>query len=172
MSKAAQSPAEPIEDWIAALSETDRNQYLVRVAKGEKYVGPELMQRLRQQFSQPVNKASLDAGRSFAELVAAAEGKAAERERRKQQKAEKAEQQRLESLSPKTESLWKEVWQLIGQGQAKSYDKAVSHLKDLKAIAERKDQLESFYERFQEIEQQFIRKRSLISRFKEAELTR
>ncbi|MEM8809885.1 MAG: hypothetical protein AAGF01_28025 [Cyanobacteria bacterium P01_G01_bin.38] len=140
------------------------------MAKGEKYVRTELMRRFRQQFSQPVDNASVDAGRSLAELVAAAEHKAAERDRKAQQKAEKAEQQRLESLSPKAESLWKEVWQLIGQGQAKSYDKAVSHLKDLKAIAGRKDQLEAFYERFQEIEQQFSRRTALISRLNKAGL--
>ncbi|MEO0456653.1 MAG: hypothetical protein AAF152_08725, partial [Cyanobacteria bacterium P01_A01_bin.114] len=75
ISETAQSPTEPIEDWIAALPEAERNQYLVRVAKGEKYVGAELMQRLRQQFGQPTATPHTETGRSFADLVAAAEHK-------------------------------------------------------------------------------------------------
>jgi predicted nucleic acid-binding protein len=85
-----QAIAEPIEDWIAALPEAERNQYLIRVAKGETHVGAELMQHLRQLFSQPIALSGETSGRSLADLVAIAEGKRNHRKHKEKQAAEKA----------------------------------------------------------------------------------
>ncbi len=72
-SPTSQAIAEPIEDWIAALPELERNRYLVRVAKGESHVGAELIQHLRQSFGQPIASTGETSGRSLADLVAITE---------------------------------------------------------------------------------------------------
>jgi len=172
-SKSIPSPTEtePIETWITAMPESERNHYLLRVARGENHVGLELMRYLRQQFGERPAVLPGEAGsRTFAELEAAAIQKGDERSRQEQLEAEAAEQQRLKSLIPKTDQLWQLVQHLIARGQAKTYDEAVAHLVDLRAIAQMQDQTEPFDKRIQEIEERFSRKRSLISRLKEAEL--
>ncbi len=171
-SKAASSPAsEPIEQWIAALPERERNQYLLRVAQGENHVGLELMQRLRQQFgSPPTVLTATVAGRTFAQLEAASSQKFDEREQKEQATAEKSEQQRLKSLIPEIDNLWALVHNLLKRGQAKTYGEAIVHLKDLQAIAHLQNDSLTFQKRIQQIEQDFARKRSLIARLAQADL--
>ncbi len=167
----ASAAAEPIATWIAALPESERNQYLLRVAKGENHVGLELMQQLRQQFGkQPVVSAGKAGSRTFADLTAASKQKSDARSRKEQADAEKAEQQRIEALIPQTEKLWQLVQQLTKRGQAKTYDEAVAHLVDLRAIAHLQNDLPSFNQRLQDIAEEYSRKRSLISRLQAAGL--
>ncbi len=162
---------EPIETWIAALPESERNQYLLRVAKGENHVGLELMQQLRQQFGkQPVVAAGKTGSRTFAELTAASKQKSHARSRKEKADAKKAEQQRIEALIPQTDKLWQLVQQLLKRGQAKTYDEAVAHLVDLRAIAHLQNDLPSFNQRLQDITEEYSRKRSFISRLQAAGL--
>jgi len=99
--------AEPIETWIAALPESVRNHYLLRVANGETHVGLELMQHLRQQFgTQSAVLEGRSGCRTFAELTAASKQKFDERSRQEKAEAEIAEQQRIESLIPQVDTLW------------------------------------------------------------------
>jgi hypothetical protein len=88
----SQAIAEPIEEWVAALPEAERNHYLVRMAKGETYVGGELMQRLRELFShrQPLTNSQTASRRSLANLVEIADEKRKQRQRKEQQAAAKA----------------------------------------------------------------------------------
>jgi hypothetical protein len=163
--------AEPIETWIAALPEIERNQYLLRVAQGENHVGLELMQRLRQQFGKsPAAPTGTAASRTFAQLETASAQKLDERKQKAKAAAETAEQQRLKSLMSETDKLWELVQHLIKRGQAQTYDEAIAHLKDLQAIATLQNDSATFQKRVQQIEQDFSRKRSLISRLKQANL--
>lgn len=163
--------AEPIETWISALSESERDRYLLRVAKGENYVGLELMQRLRQQFGkQPVVSAGKAGSRTFAELETISRQKGKEQALKEQAAAEKVEQQRIEALIPQVDKLWQLVQHLADRGQAKTYDEAVAHLVDLRAIAHLQDNLPSFAKRLQAITTKYSRKRSFISRLKAASL--
>jgi hypothetical protein len=94
-SQKSQAIAEPIAEWIAALPEAERNQYLLRVAQGETHVGSELMQRLRKQFSQPTTTAYTESRRTLAELIAIADQKHQQRQHKKQQADERAKRKKL-----------------------------------------------------------------------------
>lgn len=162
---------EPVEEWISALSEDERNQYLLRVAKGESHVGVELMQRLRQQFNQPIKTVSVEGRRTFAELVRIAEERTQKRQQAEQELTKKAEQSRVESLGgPKVELQWLVVMELVESGQSKNYEKAVGHLKNLRAIAKKSNKLEAFYARLQELKQMASRKKSFIAKVADAGL--
>lgn len=161
---------EPIEAWILALSEKDRNQYLLRVAKGESHVGVELMQRLRQQFGSS-KTAGAQGSRTFAEMVSIAKEKTQKRQQAEQVLTKKAEQVRVESLGgPKVELRWLVVMELVESGQANSYEKAVGHLSALRAIAEKSNKLAAFYARLEELKQTASRKKSFIAKVKESGL--
>ncbi len=162
---------EPIADWISALSEAERNQYLLRVANGESHVGIELVRRLRQQFGEPIKPTSKEGRRSFAGLVAIAEQKTQQREQATRKKAAKAEAERIAALGgPKVELRWLAINELAESGQAKNYEKAVGHLRELRAIAEQDNKLAAFDNRLQELKEQFRRKKSLIAKLDDAKL--
>ncbi|NEP20345.1 MAG: hypothetical protein F6J97_26275 [Leptolyngbya sp. SIO4C1] len=169
-SDAQKLPKEPIADWVAALSEAERIKYLVRVAQGESHVGLELIQRLRAKFGQPVTAVQTAGRRTLAELVAAAQQKAEQRQRKVKLAAEKAEQKRLAALVPKVDNLWQSVEQLIERKQAKPYDEAVAQLKDLRAIAQQQGTLAAYNQRFQAIEPIVMRRPGLLRRMRAAGL--
>ncbi|MEM6597401.1 MAG: hypothetical protein AAF810_06170 [Cyanobacteria bacterium P01_D01_bin.36] len=165
------SSEEPVEAWIAELPESERNDYLLRVAKGENHVGLELMQQLRQQFGgQPAVLAATAGSRTFAELKVAAKQKSDGQARKEQAEAERAEQQRIKALVPQVDKVWQLVHHLIERGQAKTYDEAIAHLMDLQAISELQGEITAFDKRVKEVEETYGRKRSLISRLKKANL--
>lgn len=159
--------AEPIEAWIAELSEAERNHYLLRVAQGERNIGIELIQKLREQFGQqPTTLTGQIGSRTFAELEAAAQQKSNEQVIKAKAEAEKIEQQWIESPIPQVEKLWQLIRHLIERGQAKTDDEAVAHLVDLQAITTLQNNSTTFQKQVNGIAKEFSRKRSLISKLK------
>ena len=129
------------------------------------------MQRLQQQFGEPINPGSAEGNRTFAELVEMAKAKTEQREKAERKQAEDAERRRIEAPGgPKVEGMWVTVSGLVGTGQAKKYDEAVRQVKKLRAIAEKDNKLNAFYARLTEVKEQFSRKKSFISRLDEVGL--
>ena len=159
---------EPVSEWIANLSENERNHYLLRVVRGDPHVGVELIQQLRQMFSQPLVNAGTISGRSLANLMASAEKARKQRKHKEQLVAEKARQERLDALAPHGDALWQEVFRLIGLKQTKAYDQAIVHLKELRDLAEHQGNLKEFYNRIEQIKQQYTNRPGLISRLQKA----
>jgi hypothetical protein len=62
---------EPLERWMGLLPETERNAFLLRVARGEAHVGSELLRRLREVGGGGKLPTATAPRRSFAELQAA-----------------------------------------------------------------------------------------------------
>lgn len=163
--------AEPIADWIAALPESERNAYLLRVARGETHVGAELIQQLRQQFSRDGEKSSCaDAGRTVAAILAIATQKRNQRKHQEKLAARAAKRKRLDAIAPKAESLWQEVVRLIERKQAKSYDDAVEQLQELRDLAEYQGNLPHFQARIQHLQQQYRNRPAFLSRLQKARL--
>jgi hypothetical protein len=168
-SPGAQVQEEPIAEWIAALPETDRNAYLLRVAQGETHVGAELMQRLRQKTT--TSKAKLKSpGRTLAQLCAIADEQYEIRETKANKSAAKARQKYLKSLEPKVTEIWQEVMNLIELKQPQPYTEAVAHLVDLRDLAHSQDKLVEFQARIMSLKQQFSTRSALITRLKNAKL--
>jgi uncharacterized Zn finger protein len=120
-------------------------------------------------------------GRTAAELWEAAEDRRAAREKAAEQRRRKAEAReaaaeaaayakRLDQLATRTEEAWREAAELIETRKPREYDRAVSLLRDLQALAEREEGSAEFRQRFGELRVRHDRKPSLQERFDKAGL--
>ena len=170
-SQAKQTKKEPLADWIASLPESDRNDYLLRVAQGETHVGTELMQRLRQEFGETTTVSGAHTGRSLAQLVDLAEREQQQRQKRDEIAAQKARNRYLDGIAPKTDQLWKEVFRLIELKQAKPYEEAVNILIDLRDLADYKGTSSLFQDGLNQVINQYAKRPALMRRLQNAQLT-
>jgi hypothetical protein len=180
---AASSPAieEPggLAEWIASLAAEEKDALLARVAGGE---GAQVEALLLRRFRAPSgSSASAVPGRTAAELWEAAEDRRAAREKAAEQRRRKAEARKaaaeaaayakhLDQLATRTEEAWREAAELIETKKPREYDRAVSLLRDLQALAEREEGSAEFRQRFGELRVRHDRKPSLQERFDKAGL--
>lgn len=170
-SASAQATSEPIEEWLAALSDAERNRYLLRAINGETHIGAELLLHLRAQYGQKKTPTGTDTQRTLAELIEVAQTKQQAREQKERQVAENAERKRLEAIAPKAETLWKEVLRLVELKQASSYDRAVAHLRDLRDVAVMQGTLDAFRDRVLKLREQYSNRPGFITRLRNAGLS-
>ncbi|MFI1578831.1 hypothetical protein [Embleya sp. NPDC020630] len=165
-----------LRDRIAALPDTDKDDYLLRVAEGsDVHVRTELLRRYRG----PAEPAA--AGRTVAQLLNAA----AERRQRheeadrrecaaaEQRRAEKAAQERercLTALAADVDSVWLRVDALIAAKKPREYDQAVELLQDLRELAQREGTTDDFTGGITRIRDEHARKPALIARLDRADL--
>jgi hypothetical protein len=180
---AASSPAieEPggLAAWIASLAAEEKDALLARVAGGE---GAQVQALLLRRFrAASGSSAAAVPGRTAAELWEAAEDRRAAREKAAEQRRRKAEAReaaaeaaayakRLDQLATRTEEAWREAAELIETRKPQEYDRAVSLLRDLQALAEREEGSAEFRQRFGELRVRHDRKPSLQERFDKAGL--
>jgi hypothetical protein len=169
-SASAQATSEPVEEWIAALPEAERNRYLLKVIKGESHVGAELLLHLREQHGKQNTPVGTDSRRTLAELMAIAQNKQQVRIQKEREAAEKARRKQLEAIAPKAETLWKEVARLVELKQAGFYDQAVAHLRDLRDVAVMQGASDAFRDRILNLQKQFSNRPGFITRMQKAVL--
>lgn len=153
--------------WVEALPEREKNDIILRAARGDgAIVQVELQHRVRGVL-EPV-----PGRRTVGELLAGARNRCAERERRaaelladerarRERAAAAAREQGLESLAQQEEQAWQRVHVLIDTKKPREYDAAVTLLEDLRAVGERQDRVDEFEQRMLE----HRRKPRLIDRF-------
>lgn len=180
---AASSPVieEPggLAEWIALLAAEEKDSLLARVAGGE---GAQVQALLLRRFrAARGSSAAAVPGRTAAELWEAAEDRRAAREKAAEQRRRKAEARKaaaeaaayakhLDQLATRTEEAWREAAELIETKKPREYDRAVSLLRDLQALAEREGGSAEFRQRFGELRVRHDRKPSLQERFDKAGL--
>jgi hypothetical protein len=169
-SASTKATSEPLEEWIAALPEGERNRYLLRVINGESHVGAELLLHLRKQHGKQNTPIGTDSRRTLAELMAIAQNKQQAREQKERQAAEKAKRKRLEAIAPKAEKLWQEILRLVELKQASPYDQAVAHLRDLQDVAVMQGTADVFGDRLLNLQKQYSNRPGLITRLRNAGL--
>jgi hypothetical protein len=161
--------SEPIETWVAALPETERNDFLVRMARGETHIASQLVQRLRQLNRQPRSMTQPEQPkRSLADLMAIALTQERNRKTREQQIARQARMAQLEALAPKEAIMWQEVFRLIELKQSKAYDQAIEYLIDLRDLAEQQETLPQFIARIKKMRGDYSSRSELMSRLQQA----
>ncbi|MBW4514674.1 MAG: hypothetical protein KME11_05560 [Timaviella obliquedivisa GSE-PSE-MK23-08B] len=161
--------SEPIETWVAALPEAERNSFLIRLARGESHVASQLIQRLRQVNQLTRSIAPSDQPRrSLADLMAIALTQEKNRKTREQQIARQARMAQLEVLAPKENLMWQEVFRLIELKQTKAYDQAIEYLIDLRDLAEQQETLPQFVARIKKIRDDYSHRSALMLRLQQA----
>lgn len=162
----------PVEAWVAALTDVEKNSWLVRVARGEPSVSLELMANLRQRFAESqVDQLSIAPQRTLAELLELAEIRQEQRLHQEQRAADLARTKYLDALAPRAAELWDTVFELVAQKQAQPYDQAVSHLIDLRDLAQHQERSNLFQHRLQQIWRDYSNRPGFLRRLEKAKLT-
>jgi hypothetical protein len=162
--------------WIATLPEAEKTELLVRVAGvAPVAVRSELLHRFR--MAHRTGDAAAEGVRTVGELLEAADRIAEERSRmkaeqqarereRREREAAAARQRHLDGLSGRDEELWEQVDALVATKQPKSYDQAVSLLKDLRDLAARDGREPVFAARLQNLRDMHAKKPSFLDRLR------
>lgn len=154
-----------LEDLIPSLSEEEKNDFLLKVIRGESHVGVQLMQRLRSKSNQPEVNVNYDQSRrSLSKLQELAESEALELQKQEQKAASQVQIKKLEALAKKETTVWEEVFRLLTLKQSKPYDQAVAYLVELRDLAEYQGKLEQFQSRIQKMQQDYSNRPGLLSR--------
>jgi len=177
-SQAQELEAEPLEDWIGQLSEKDCRAYLLRAVQGERHVGAELLQHLRQEFGAAVTSGGTETGRTLADVIELADNKQVLRERKAKQAKERAQKKHLQArqqslrriTNQEAEALWLKVVQLLNQKKANSYSEAVELLVDLRDRSALLGLEAEFVEQMQDIWEIYGHSAALRKRFKAVKL--
>jgi hypothetical protein len=165
--------------WMQSLEETEKNEFLCRVADGDATVQWELQKLFRTHRTRTPTGPAADPGprRSMDSIFASRderieqrrqeEARAREREKREQEAVRRAY---LEGLAGREDSICSKISRLIGTVQQPSYDRAVKFLVDLRDAAVLRGNADAFGEYLSDLRNKHARKVSLIDRLDKAGL--
>ena len=161
----------PLETWLPALSEAERQDFLLKLVRREPHVDLQLINRLQELAGATRSVPQSTPGhRRLSELEEISKTVRTGRENKERDAARKKQIQTLEALAPKEVQTWKRVMELIEIKQAKPYDEATTLLKDLRDLAEFQGRLSEFIQRFERLKSDFSNRPALIKRFKTIKL--
>ena len=171
----AEIPSETdLDGFVSELSPEEQQDFLRRFTRGESDAAGRLRLRLteiaRQERPGLLSKPS-EPRRRVSELLERTAAREHERAERDRQAREAARLRQLESLAKEEPQLWHQVDSLFAQKQTKAYDQAVEILKQLKDLAQHRQQLDPFLDRIRAIQQQYRTRPGLLARLQEAGLT-
>jgi hypothetical protein len=158
-----------LRNALAAIPEREKIELLLRAADGDSYVGAELRKRLRKENPRPARHRTAGALRIRAQEIrearerAEADRREAER-RRWAAEEEKARRARLKVLKQRGASVWHEIEQEIERRNPAGYDRAISLLSDLRALAVEEDSHDDFNSRVGAIRARHEKKGRFIER--------
>jgi hypothetical protein len=171
---------EDLVRYIEDLPAQEKNALLLRAVRGDgAHLRAELLRRVR--AGAIGSAATGDGQRTVAELLAAADARRGERERRveEQQAQERARREReaaiayekgVDALALREDATWQQVDGLIEAKKAAEYDQAVRLLKDLRALGTRSGTVAAFDQRMRHLRERHVRKVSLLERLSRAGL--
>lgn len=159
-----------LRDALAAIPEAERTELLLRLVEGDGHVvAAELRHRFRKRPAPSAPRRTAGALRIRAQEIAAAreraEAECREAERRRQaEAAAKAQRERLVVLRRRGAAVWREIEVEIARRNPSGYDRAVSLLVDLQALAAEEGSRSDFARRLAAIRVAHETKRKFIER--------
>nr|WP_238360594.1 hypothetical protein [Iningainema tapete] len=167
----AEEEDEDLEDLIPSLSESERNDFLVRLVRGESHLGVQLIHRLRELSNkQEKNVDNYTPRRTLSELLKLVSEETEHRQQQEQKAASLKKIEKLEALAKKETQVWEEVFKLIELKQSKPYDQAIAYLVQLRDLAEYQGKLAEFKSSIQQMKKDYSNRPGLISRLQKVGL--
>ena len=166
--------ADAIGAAVAAMSEDEKTDLLLRAAGGDPHAGAEIRRRARMAPS-PADSAVQAARRTASDLRKRAaaireDREAAEAERREaerlrqEREAEEALRGRLRALRRRGEAVWDEIETEVEKRNASGYGRAAALLRDLKALAGEDGATAVYADRLDDLRRRHSRKWGFIKR--------
>lgn len=171
-------PPKELAEWIATQPVSVKNDWLLRLTRGEELqVRAELLGSFRE--SHDVVNAAAEPARTAADLVGSADRIAQKRRKAQAQKAaaEATKREReqaalreshLQKLSGHEPELWKQIEAQVATKRPKDYDAAIAILVDLRELAERRHGSAEFSASVARFRQAHVRKQSFLERMARA----
>lgn len=163
-------PADWLPKALSHLPETERDAFLLRLAKGEVHLPAELNRRLCQ--VSPLPEPDVGRRRTAGELRRLAEARRADERQRRAEEAESQRIRELEALERRESETWAEVNRLIERTEGNAYDEAVRLLVRLYDLAEYQGKGPAFQTRLDRIYEEYPRRSGLLRRLRDAGLRR
>lgn len=157
-----------LESLLDKLPPEEQRAYLLRLLRGETRLQFELTQRLREFLPKSEAPVSEAKRRTAKEILARADTFREIREEKERKVAQKAHLKRMVVIAEHEDKSWQEVDRLISQKKVKAYDEAVKILKELRELAEHRNELPAFKERSKAIKVQYPTLSGLHSRMDRA----
>ena len=168
------SPSADIRKILSAMTDSEKTDILARLHDGDVHVGPLLRAKVRDRMTvtagtSPVTTRTVGELRARADAIGLARAQAAAKQlaaqrKRQLKEAEKARRIRLDAVAQRGDSIWREVEAEIERRNSKGYDKAISLLLDLQAVAEERGATRDFDKRLQAIRDRHARKPQFVVR--------
>jgi hypothetical protein len=156
-------------ELVLQLSENERIDFVVRLAKGEPNLSLTLNRRLRD-FMKMTDKNDNENKPSIFQLIQKSKGKETNRLAQEAEEARLQHINKMEKLVPKESELWAKVYTNIRLQRGNTYDLATETLKDLKDLAAYKGLSSVFKEKMFDLKKEFGRSTALMNRFYKAKL--
>lgn len=160
------------EEWLQALSEQEKEDFLQRLCRNEPALSLQLNKHLQSlaNVSQGHQSQSDTKARTVDEIYASYEKIEARKRLEKERIADQKRNLHLDAVKSQEGYYWQEIPNLVLMGNAKAYDRATSYLCDLQALAIREKVLVNFNSKLMPITQKFSRRIAFIRRLKEKNL--
>ncbi len=164
-------PKDSLREALAAITEGEKTELLLRVIEGDGHVAAELRSRIRNERRAPPSASHRTVGelraraQKIREAYECAEAERREAERRRQaEEAERARRARLKGIKQRGASVWREIEQEIERRNASGYDNAASLLSDLQALAAEEENQSEFARRLASFRTRHEKKGKFIER--------
>ena len=164
-------PALPIppEEAVGRLPPEERDDFLVRLLRGEPQLRQTLRRRLEELAGQPPRNAA-PGRRMWGQLRDRADQLHAQARHRAAQAAEKKRRRELQLLAQQEPKLWAQAERLIEQKKASLYDQVVKLLKKLRLLADHQGRFADFQNRLADWKTRYPSLRAFWSRVDSAKL--
>jgi hypothetical protein len=160
-----------LEKWLPALTEAEKQKFLLKLVKREPQVDLQLIGRLKELAGVGKPAASLTTGsRTFSEIHSIADNLTKEKQQKDKKAAQLKRTKYLETLSLTEDQTWQQVLDLIATKQSKSYDEATVLLQDIRDLAKSRGQLTEFSQRLEKLRSSYSGRPALMSRLKKINL--
>jgi hypothetical protein len=154
----AEKPQVDLKMLLGQLPTEEKDDFLLRLASGEKGVRSKLQARLRKMAPVSSNSESLVKDRrDYSEIGIRAGQLEAIRKEEEKKKKEAAHQANMRSIFNKENEMWSSVFDLVGQKKTNSYDEAVVILKKLKDMSKHFDKMETYAQQIELLHGKFSR---------------
>lgn len=162
----------PLETWLSALSEAERQDFLLKLVRREPHVDLQLISRLKElaRTDSPATPMASTGERRFSKLVAITDTLSQHRQRQENAAVQAKRQCQLEALAPKKAQTWNRINDLIALKQAKTYEEAVALLQDLRDLAEYQGRLSKFKQRLLTLKPDYSNRPGFLSRLQARKL--